>query len=101
MATITASLRRFPVVATAAKNKPKRLRHRYAGRGQLTVLSAVLVLGLRGRSIMKKRSFIVSFLAGVALLMTSLPAVSADTPSIVSASAPPGSSDLYAWAFDS
>lgn len=49
---------------------------------------------------MKKRSFIASFLAGVAFLVTSLPAVSADTPSIVSASAPPDSSDLYAWAFD-
>jgi len=49
---------------------------------------------------MKKRSFIASFLAGVALLAASLPAVSADTPSIVSVSAPPDSSDLYAWAFD-
>ena len=48
---------------------------------------------------MQKRSFIASFLAGVALLVTSL-AVSADTPSIVSVSAPPDSSDLYAWAFD-
>ena len=49
---------------------------------------------------MKKRSFIASFLAGVALLAVFLPAVSADTPSIVSVSAPPDSSDLYAWAFD-
>jgi hypothetical protein len=40
---ITASLRRSPVVAIALKNVPERLRHRYAGRGQLTVLSAVLV----------------------------------------------------------
>ena len=48
---------------------------------------------------MKKRSFIAS-LAGVVLLAASLPAVSADTPSIVSVSAPPDSSDLYAWAFD-
>jgi hypothetical protein len=53
-----------------------------------------------GISFMKKRSFIASFLAGVALLVTSLPAVSADAPSIVSVSAPPNSSDLYAWAFD-
>jgi hypothetical protein len=37
------SLRRSPVVAIAPKNVPERLRHRYAGRGQLTVLSVVLV----------------------------------------------------------
>jgi hypothetical protein len=49
---------------------------------------------------MKKRSFIASFLVGVALLAASLPAISAGTPSIVSVSAPPDSSDLYAWAFD-
>ena len=49
---------------------------------------------------MKKRLFVASFLAGVALLVASLPAVSADTPSIVGVSAPPDSSDLYAWAFD-
>jgi hypothetical protein len=30
-------------VAIAPKNVPERLRHRYAGCGQLTVLSAVLV----------------------------------------------------------
>src|SRR5215470_5844482 len=30
----------------APKNVPERLRHRYAGRGQLTVLSAVLVFDL-------------------------------------------------------
>ena len=49
---------------------------------------------------MKKRSFVASSLAGVALLVAPLPAVSADMPSIVSVSAPPDSSDLYAWAFD-
>ena len=49
---------------------------------------------------MKKRSFIATFLGGVALLVASLPAVSADTPSIVSESAPPDSSDMYARAFD-
>ena len=49
---------------------------------------------------MKKRSFIAIFLAGVALLVASLPAASADTPSIVSESAPPDSSDMYARAFD-
>src|SRR5258708_11837082 len=43
---IPASLRRSPVVAIAPKNVPERLRHRYAGRGQLTVLSAVLVFDL-------------------------------------------------------
>jgi hypothetical protein len=40
---ITASLRRSPVVAIGQKNVPERRRHRYAGRGQLIVLSAVLV----------------------------------------------------------
>ena len=49
---------------------------------------------------MKKRSFIATFLAGVALLAASLPAVLADTPSIVSVSTPSDSSDMYARAFD-
>src|SRR5262249_6618087 len=64
------------------------------------LISRFSFLTLRGRSIMKKRSFVASFLAGVALLAAPLPGVSADTPSIVSVSAPPDSSDLYAWAFD-
>jgi len=50
---------------------------------------------------MRKRLFVASVVAAAALLATSLPAVAADTPSIVSVSAPPNSSDLYAWAFDS
>jgi hypothetical protein len=39
--------RRSPVVAIAPKNLPERLRHSYAGRGQLTALSAALVFDLR------------------------------------------------------
>jgi hypothetical protein len=38
----------IPVVAIAPKNVPDRLLHRYAGRQQLTILSAVLVFGPYG-----------------------------------------------------
>jgi hypothetical protein len=44
------------VVAIAPQNVPERLRHRYAGRGQLTVLSTVLVFDLTGSHTITSKS---------------------------------------------
>jgi hypothetical protein len=49
---------------------------------------------------MRKDLLFASVVAGAPVLAASLPAIAADDPSIVSVSAPPNSSDLYAWSFD-